>query len=183
MFLVQEFFLILGNNLQCSVYRKTVWFCRTDKMPQFVNFSLSLFQKNIKVFSFACFFVFFPHCAACGIVGPHQGFNPCLLHWEHGILTPGLPRKYLVLFLTSIVALSGFSWRFCDDFLLCDLEFLSSCVLCSEFLSGVQPEEHPLAFIVMETVGNSALGSCQLENVFILPLYLKGIFFRWRILS
>ena len=28
-----------------------------------------------------------------------------------------------------------------------------------------------------------ALGSCQLENVFILPLYLKGIVSRWRILS
>ena len=69
----------------------------------------------------------------CGILEswfPDQELNPCPLRWEHGILTPGLPRKYLVLFPTSTVALSGFSWRFCDDCLLCDLEFLSLCVLC-----------------------------------------------------
>lgn len=29
-----------------------------------------------------------------------------------------------------VVALSGFSWQFCDGFLLCDLEFLPLCVLC-----------------------------------------------------
>ena len=34
---------------------------------------------------------------------PSQGSNPCLLHWEHGVLTTGLSGKILsCLFLTKV---------------------------------------------------------------------------------
>ena len=34
---------------------------------------------------------------------PNQGSNPCLLHWEHGVLTTGLSGKILsCLFLTKV---------------------------------------------------------------------------------
>ena len=31
-----------------------------------------------------------PYCVAHRILAPHQGLNPCLLQWKHGVLTTGL---------------------------------------------------------------------------------------------
>ena len=46
------------------------------------------------ILAFIVFF-FWPCQGACSHVGsPHQGSNPCPLHWEHGALTTGLPGKF-----------------------------------------------------------------------------------------
>ena len=46
-------------------------------------------------------FIFYSrlHRAACEILVLDQGLNPCLLHWEHGTLTPGSPGRSLKLFI------------------------------------------------------------------------------------
>ena len=47
------------------------------------------FLKNIYLFIWLSWVL----VAACGIYFPDEGSNPGPLHWEHGVLTAGPPRK------------------------------------------------------------------------------------------
>lgn len=182
MFLVQDFFLILGNSLQCSVYRKTMVFA-VDKMPQFVNFSLSLSEK-VKVFSVLSVSVSLATLlAACGIIGPDQELNPCPLCWAWN-LNPWTARKYLVCSWPNFTVLSQDSH---GDSVMIACCVIWSSYLCvssaSEFLSGVQPEEHPLAFIVVRAVSSRCPWVLSTWECFHFALVFEGYCLQMEILS
>ena len=63
---------------------------------------------------------------ACGILVPDKGWNPCHLHWEHGVLTTGPPGKsqegkelmvdLLENYLLPMSITSFWNWDFCLQF-------------------------------------------------------------------
>ena len=58
----------------------------------FFSFFFSLKKKN----SFSC------SVQHVGPEFPDQGSNPCRLHWRHGVLTNGPPRKCILLIKRSL---------------------------------------------------------------------------------
>ena len=77
--------------LKANVCRNFESFPTTKQEPSLL-FNLT---KNLEhVYKDTLFFFFFGHTfqhARSQL--PNQGLNPCLMHWDHGILIPGPPRS------------------------------------------------------------------------------------------
>ena len=95
-------------------------------LPLFRSLSLSLLEDSITSFSSGCWHFhiypayllafFYSFCfniylfiwlcqvlvAACGILFPDQGLNLGPLHWEHGVLATGPPRKPTFIVLNAL---------------------------------------------------------------------------------
>ena len=65
---------------------------KTRKVPDTLGESRLFFFLIYQGFFFSCFVCTAQHV---GSNFPHQGSNPCPLHWQHRVLTTGPPGKCL----------------------------------------------------------------------------------------
>ena len=115
-----------------SLYLTSSRFSTMLSLRNFI-FCLCILRPLIH-FELFSFFYFWPCLAACRILFPNQGFNPCLLHWKHRVLTTGLQGKshFELFFVNRIRSVS----RFCGVFLfVCFL--LMDLVILTPFVKTI----------------------------------------------
>ena len=86
-----------------SIFWWTVILFSIMAAPFYILTNSAQWFQFFHIFANTCFFVlfFWPLIAACGILVPWTGIKHVPLHWEHGVLTVGLPGKSLFLFFYS----------------------------------------------------------------------------------
>ena len=118
------------------------------KLPEIFHYGQSLVEYN-KSLSLSIIaphrdVLFFGHVAACGILVPDQGWNPCPLQWKLRVLTTGQSGNSLEVSLIDELSLLGGVHCFTYLCSLQDTSSASSChlILFSQRLKNLHRYSH-----------------------------------------
>ena len=97
--------------LLCRVLRKLISIISANVLVVLMEESIfGILSSFCLVPSTSNVFFFWLCCAACGILVPNQGSNPCPLQWKRRVLTTGPPGKS-----QQVILLLDFSHDFCKS--------------------------------------------------------------------